>query len=107
MAQYIDRYSQFKNSNSGVKTIPGITIPISSEDKKMIYKEGVTRLDILSNMYYNNPYSGWLIMLANPEFGGLEFNIPNMSMLRIPFPFESAMSRYNGEIKKHKMLYGE
>jgi hypothetical protein len=26
-------------------------------------------------MYYNNPYGGWLIMLANPEFGGLEFNI--------------------------------
>jgi hypothetical protein len=37
-------------------------------------------------MYYNNPYGGWLIMLANPEFGGLEFNIPNQTVIRIPFP---------------------
>lgn len=106
MAQYTDRYAQFK-VNAGMKPIPGIKIPFYREDKKMIYKQGTTRLDILSNMYYNNPYSGWLIMLANPEFGGLEFNIPDMSMLRIPFPFDSAMSRYLTEIENHKMLYGE
>ena len=90
-----------------MKPIPGITIPESSSDKYAIYKQGVTRLDKLSNEYYNNPYSGWLIMLANPQFGGLEFNIPDMTSLRIPFPFETAIGRYTTEINNHKALYGE
>ena len=106
MTQYADRYSQFR-VNAGMKPVPGITIPSSGNDMQMIYKQGLTRLDKLSNMYYNNPYSGWLIMLANPQFGGLEFNIPDMSMIRIPYPFDDAMSRYITEIKNHKLLYGE
>jgi len=106
MAEYYDRYSSFRG-NGEMKPVIGITIPVSSTDKTVLYKQGLTRLDKLSNMYYNNPYSGWLIMLANPEFGGLEFNIPDMSGIRVPFPFETAISRYNAELTKHKTLYGE
>jgi hypothetical protein len=90
-----------------MKPIPGIDIPVSSSDKNMVYKQGLTRLDKLSQMYYNNPYSGWLIMLANPEFGGLEFNIPDMTLIRIPFPFDSAVGRYITQVTNHKTLYGE
>jgi hypothetical protein len=46
-------------------------------------------------------------MLANPEFGGLEFNIPDSSIIRIPFPFESAVNRYITQVSNHKLLYGE
>lgn len=106
MAKYVDRYGAFR-VNAGMKPIPGIKIPQSDTDKTMVYKQGVTRLDKLSNMYYNNPYSGWLIMLANPEFGGLEFNIPDMTLIRIPFPFDSGISRYITQITNHKALYGE
>jgi hypothetical protein len=90
-----------------MKPIPGITIPVSSLDKSAIYKQGVSRLDILSNLYYNHPYGGWIIMLSNPEYGGLEFMIPDMTSLRIPFPFDSAVARYNTEVLNHKLLYGE
>lgn len=106
MAQYYDRYSKFR-TNADIKPIPGITIPIDGADKYNVYKLGLTRLDKLSNTYYNNPYSGWLIMLANPEFGGLEFNIPDSTIIRIPFPFDSAVSRYINQVSNHKMLYGE
>jgi len=106
MAIYYDRYSKFRG-NADIKPLPGIKIPVGENDKQMVYKQTVSRLDILSEMYYNNPYSGWLILLANPEFGGLEFNIPDMSIIRIPFPFDSAMSRYITEINNHKKLYGE
>lgn len=106
MPSYYDRYSKFRN-NGEIKPLPGITIPIISSDKNAIYKQGQSRLDKLSNMYYNNPYSGWLIMLANPEYGGLEFNIPDMTSLRIPFPFDSAITRYITEVNNHKALYGE
>jgi len=106
MAEYYNRYSKFKDNN-GIKPIPGITIPELSSDKYAIYSKGLTRLDKLSNMYYNNPYSGWLIMLANPEHGGLEFNIPDMTSLRIPFPFESALERYTSQMTNHITLYGK
>jgi len=106
MAQYVDRYNAFR-VNASMKPVIGTTIPNSGQDKNMIYKHGLTRLDKLSQMYYNNPYSGWLIMLANPEFGGLEFNIPDMTLIRVPYPFDSAIGRYNEQITKHKILYGE
>jgi gentisate 1,2-dioxygenase len=106
MAGYVDRYSQFR-VNGGMKPLPGITIPESSTDLSYVYKQGVGRLDKISNMYYNNAWSGWLIMAANPQFGGLEFNIPDMTLIRVPYPFDSAVERYTSEIRNHKVLYGE
>lgn len=106
MPGYVDRYSQFRNGNT-IKPIPGIKVPLSLTDSTYVYKQGLTRLDKLSNMFYNNPWSGWLIMAANPQFGGLEFNIPDMTLIRIPYPFDDAIGRYLTEIKNHKMLYGE
>ena len=86
MAEYFDRYNQFKE-NGKVNPIPGIKLREKSTDKRVVYKLGKTRLDILSQQYYNNPYHGFLIMLANPQFGGLEFNIPDgeIKNLRISF----------------------
>lgn len=105
MAQYVDRYSKFRN-NGSIKPVFGIKITPQSSDKTFLYKKGVTRLDKVSNDYYNNPYSGWLIMLANPQFGGLEFNIPDRTILRIPFPYDNALSRYITELENHRKLYG-
>ena len=105
MSQYYDRYNGFR-FNSEVKPIPGITIPQNAEDKIVVYKKSKSRLDKISNDYYNNPYTGWLIMLANPQYGGLEFNIPDMTLLRIPFPFESAIDSYITQIDNYKLLYG-
>ena len=45
-------------------------------------------------------------MLANPQFGGLEFNIPDQSVIRVPFPFESGIDRYILEVNKYNALYG-
>ena len=106
MASYFDRYNEFRGDGN-MKPVVGITIPEGPSDKQVVYKQGLSRLDKISNTYYLNPYGGWLIMLANPEFGGLEFNIPDMTLIRIPFPFDSAVSRYITQVKNHKALYGE
>ncbi len=106
MSKYYDRYQKYR-TNSEMKPIPGITIPISSSDKYIVYKQGNSRLDKISNTYYLNPYSGWLIMLSNPEFGGLEFNIPDSTTIRVPFPFDDAINRYIKEVSNNKALYGE
>ena len=65
-----------------------------------------TRLDMLSYDYYGDPNYGWLIMQANPEYGSLEFKIPQNALLRIPFPLELAITNYNEGIRKYKKLYG-
>lgn len=106
MANYVDRYSSFR-VNAGMKPIPGITIPKLDSDLTYIYKQGLTRLDKVSNMFYNNAWSGWLILAANPQFGGLEFNIPDNTLIIIPYPFDSAVNRYTTEVTNHKLLYGE
>ena len=105
MAEYFDRYAEFR-TNGGVTPLPGIPIPNDPMDKRVVYKVGETRLDILSQKYYNNPYSGFLIMLANPRYGGLEFDIKDRDVIRIPFPFNSAIERYLGSVKEYKKLYG-
>ena len=76
-------------------------------DKKIVYKQNITRLDKLSQDYYNNPYHGWLILLANPQYGGLEFDIKDREILRIPYPFNSAIERYIKEVEIYKTLYGK
>lgn len=103
---YFDRYDKFR-TNLGTKIIPSIVIPTSSTDKKVLYKKGVTRFDILSQEYYGNPYHGWLILLANQKFGGMEFDIPNGEIIRIPFPFNKALELYNSEVNDYIRLYGE
>jgi len=105
MAQYFDRYEKFK-INGVMTPIPGLKIPIDTRDKTIVYKLGDTRLDIVSQKYYNSPYYGFLIMLANPEYGGLEFNIKDRDIIRIPFPYESAIERYLNQIEIYKALYG-
>lgn len=105
MSNYVDRYENFKSGNS-ISLIPKITIPVLDTDKVFVFRVGKTRLDVISQNYYGNPYHGWLIMLANPEFGGLEFNIPDKTILRIPFPFNVVISNYNNSVEKYLQLNG-
>jgi len=105
MSIYYDRYNLFR-VESNVEVIPWIKIPQSNTDKTVVYKKGKSRLDKISNDYYNNPYSGWLIMQANPQFGGLEFNIPDGTLIRVPYPFDLAINGYITEVTRYKQLYG-
>lgn len=106
MAKYFDRYESFR-ANGDLKMVPGIQIQRLPSDKQVIYKKGETRLDKLSQTYYNNPYHGFLIMLANPQYGGLEFDINDQDIIIVPYPFESAVERYIAEVNIYKRFYGE
>lgn len=102
--QYYDRYQDFKFDNQ-VKVLPFIKIPERNTDINIQYKMNRTRLDIVSNTYYGTPYYGWLIMQANPQYGGLEFDIPDGAVLRIPFPLISALQDYQQAINNYNVLY--
>lgn len=106
MSEYFDRYDKFR-TNTGTTCIPNVKIPIMVTDKSIVYRKGRTRFDRLSQDYYGNPYHGWLIMSANPQFGGLEFNIPDNTIIRIPFPFKLAISNYTTEVENYILLNGK
>ena len=104
MASY-DRYNKFRRDGQ-ILHIPYIEIPIKSTDYYTYYKAGKTRLDVLSYQYYGDANYDWLILQANPEIGSLEFKIPDGTRIRIPYPLDVTISRYNADIDTYDKLYG-
>ena len=105
MMKKYNRYKKFIN-NGEVALTPFIEIPKKSTDLYDTYIVGESRLDIMSYQYYNDPNYGWLILMANPEYGSLEYKIPNNTMLRIPYPLETTLAQYEDGIELYRKLYG-
>jgi hypothetical protein len=103
--EYYNRYQKF-NFNGKYKPLPFIKIEPKSSDKTVLYRQTQSRMDKLSQEYYGNPYHGWLIMLANPQYGGVEESIPNNEIIRIPFPFKDSLQQYISEVQKYQKLNG-
>ena len=106
MSIYYNRYHKMTGPGGKPKPVPFIKLRKKSSDKHITYKHGVTRFDRLSQKYYGNPFHGWLIMLANGGFGGLEFTIKDGEMLRIPFPFQETLQEYEDGANRHIKLNG-
>jgi hypothetical protein len=102
---YYNRYTNFL-INGQQTVVPYVNIPEKTSDKRYIYKNGISRLDKVSQEYYGTPLFGWLILAANPIYGGIEWNIPDNSILRIPFPLVSSVQDYEAELKNHFFYYG-
>jgi hypothetical protein len=103
--QYYNRYNQFLLD--GQQTVVSyVNLPSKSSDKKYIYREGMTRLDKISQQYYGTPFFGWLIQQANPRYTGLEAAIPDGAVLTIPFPLLTSLQDYKGAIDNHFLYYG-
>ena len=104
--QYYNRYQSFIQ-NGEFRIVPGLEIPIKGTDKYVQFKKGKDRLDRLSDEYYGTPLFGWLILQANPTLGSLEFEIPDNSYLRIPFPLINSLQDYKSGIELYNIYYGE
>ena len=103
MPYSFDRSSSFRKN--GVTTIPFGEIPIKNSDIKIIYKRGEKRLDQISYQYYDSSDYAWLIMQANPQYGALEFNIPDNVELRIPYPLDISLSDYQKSLETYNKYY--
>lgn len=103
--QYYNRYNNFI-INGQQTVVPYVKISSKSTDKRYIYKIGQSRLDKVSQQYYGTPYFGWLILMANPVFGGQEWNINDGAILTIPFPLVASLQDYNNSLNNHFFYYG-
>jgi len=102
---YYDRYINFRGQNT-VNPMPFIRIPEKGTDIMDVYSKGNDRMDKISNKYYGTPFFGWLIMLANPQHG-MEFDIPDNTIIRVPYPLNESLQHYIDQVNKYKDLYGE
>lgn len=99
-----DRYKKFR-LNGKIGVVPGITIPKKNTDQYEQYFINKSRLDLISFDYYGDANYDWLIMLANPEYGSLEYLIPDGTYLRIPFPLDDTLKDYELQIERYNILY--
>ena len=102
---YYNRYSEFI-INGEQTVVPFVNITQKPTDQTFIYKVARSRLDKVSQEFYNSPYFSWLILQANPQFGGLEDNIYDGAVLIIPFPLLPSLQDYKAAIENHFYYYG-
>lgn len=96
MIKDYDRYYLLKKGNI-YKTMPFIKIPKNNTDKYIEWKSNIDRLDKLSEKYYGSPFYDFFILYANPEFLN-EWDIPDNTIIRIPFPLDVVKSYYENEL---------
>lgn len=95
-----DRYEQFRKDGK-IEIVPFGEVPVKDSDFYERYEKGKTRLDQLSYKYYKSPDYAWLIMQANPEYGSIEYRIPDGVTLRIPFPLGTSVQDYQNSIESY------
>ena len=103
--QYYNRYNQFL-VNGEQTVVPYVSLPSKPSDKAYIYKVGRSRLDKVSQEYYGSPFFGWLILQANPQYGGLENNIYDGAILSVPYPLITSLQDYKSAIDTYFFYYG-
>lgn len=104
--QYLNRYKYFLVGSQPL-VVPYLDLPVKPTDKMLFYKKNITRLDKLSDEYYGAPYFGWLILQANPQFGGREWDIPDNALIRVPLPLFLSLQDYKSALEAHNFYYGQ
>ena len=103
--QYYNRYSNFL-INGEQTVVPYVNVPPKPTDQRYIYRLNQSRLDKISYEKYGTPYFSWLILQANPQFGGLENNIFDGAVLIIPYPLLPSLQDYKASLENYFYYYG-
>lgn len=104
MGNVFNRYDGFITDGK-INMVPYSEIPKKSTDYYVTYINGETRLDRLAYDYYGDCDFWWVILQANPEFGSMEFDIPDKSVLRIPYPLDASIADYKEGLKRYNKFY--
>lgn len=102
---YYNRYTPFE-INGQTNVVPFVPLAPKPSDKIFVYKVGRSRLDTVSQEYYGTPFFSWLILQANPQFGGLENNIFDGAVLNIPYPLITSLQDYKLAVDNYFYYYG-
>ncbi len=96
-----NRYAILKRGDGTTGSMPFVKLPVNPSDKFETWNLGFSRLDKLSQKYYGNPFYDFLILYANPQYLS-EFDIPDNTLIRIPFPLGKVMADYEAILNAHE-----
>lgn len=101
---YYNRYELFKD-NENIIIPPNLTIPTKGTDEFEVYKQGQTTISQISNKYYKSPFFSFLIFMANEHIPSNEPDIPDNSLLRIPYPLNESIKSYKEAVLEYNRIY--
>jgi hypothetical protein len=76
--------------NGRIITIPSIPIKKRETDREIVYNYQSNRLDRIAGDVYGDETLWWIILMANPSYY-LEYDIPNQTIIRVPFPLDEVL----------------
>jgi hypothetical protein len=96
----VNFYKSLKDNDS-LKDMPPVKISFKKTDKYITYNKNLMRLDFIAGEIYQDETMWRLIMWGNPEYS-IEFDIPNGTIIRIPFPLKDVLSEVNNFIAQNR-----
>ena len=97
-------YNLLIDSNGNMADMPPITISSRTTDKYIIYNKLKNRVDTICGDVYNDESLGRIILWANPAYY-CEYDIPDNTVIRIPYPLGDVMNEVINKITTHKNTY--
>jgi len=94
-----DRYALLRREGEDMEPMPFVRLPDSPTDKYENWRRGSSRFDKFAEKYYGNPFYDFFILMANPRFLN-EWEIPDNTTIRIPFPLSKVKAEYENLIEK-------
>ncbi len=89
------------SSNGTLDDMPPIDIDKRLTDKFVLYNKNKNRLDSLSGDVYQDETMWKLILWANPDYD-CEFDIPDNTQIRIPWPKNDVLDEVSKKIINRK-----
>lgn len=83
--------------------MPPIEISKRGTDKNIVYNKNLTRLDRIAGDIYEDETLGRIILWANPEYF-YEYDIPDGTVIRVPFPKNAVLQEVTQKINVLKNL---
>jgi len=92
------------NSGQGsLDSMPPIDIDNRTTDKRVIYNKNITRLDRIAGDVYEDETLHKMILWANPNYD-CEFDIPDDTIIRVPWPKKDVLDEVFKKIINRKNL---
>jgi hypothetical protein len=80
-----------------MSNMPPISIEKRSTDKYVLYNSQNNRLDNIAGDIYTDETLWRLILWANEQYF-IEFDIPDNTVIRVPFPMQDVLNEVNSKI---------
>lgn len=89
-------YSLLKD-NDKLRDMPSIKIEKRSTDKSVTYNKQLNRLDNIAGNIYNDETLWRLILWASEQYF-MEFDIPDNTVIRVPWPLQDVLNEVQTKI---------